>query len=116
MQTTIHKIDKLQGLTISTGNYTQYLIRENNLFLSLCMYIHINIIEGFPDSSVGKESTCNTENPGLIPGSGRCTGEALGYSFQCSWVSLVAQLVKNSPAMQKNPVPFLGQEDALEKA
>ena len=31
MQTTIHKIDKLQGLTISTGNYTQYLIRENNL-------------------------------------------------------------------------------------
>ena len=27
----------------------------------------------------------------------------------------VAQLVKNSPAMQETPVRFLGQEDALEK-
>ena len=26
---------------------------------------------GFPDSSVGKESTCNAGNPGLIPGLGR---------------------------------------------
>ena len=43
------------------------------------MNIHINIIEGFPDSLVGKESTCNTEDPGLIPGSGRCTGEGIGY-------------------------------------
>ena len=25
----------------------------------------------FPDSSVGKESTCNAEDPGLIPGLGR---------------------------------------------
>ena len=29
--------------------------------------------------------------------------------------SLVAQLVKNPPAMQKTPVWFLGQEDPLEK-
>ena len=28
---------------------------------------------------------------------------------------LVAQLVKNPPAMQKTPVGFLGQEDPLEK-
>ena len=26
---------------------------------------------GFPDSSVGKESTCNEGDPGLIPGSER---------------------------------------------
>ena len=26
---------------------------------------------GFPDSSVGKESTCNVEDPGSIPGLGR---------------------------------------------
>ena len=26
---------------------------------------------GFPDSSVGKESTCNVGDPGLIPGLGR---------------------------------------------
>ena len=30
---------------------------------------------GFPDSSVGKESTCNSGDPGLIPGWRRCTGE-----------------------------------------
>ena len=29
--------------------------------------------------------------------------------------SLVAQLVKNLPAMQETPVRFLGQEDYLEK-
>ena len=30
--------------------------------------------------------------------------------------SLIAQLVKNLPAMQGTPVQFLGQEDPLEKA
>ena len=29
--------------------------------------------------------------------------------------SLIAQLVKNPPAMQETPVQFLGQEDPLEK-
>jgi len=32
-----------------------------------------------------------------------------------SWVSLVARLVKNPPAMQESLVGFLGQEDPLEK-
>ena len=32
-----------------------------------------------------------------------------------AWSSLVAQLVKNPPAMQETPVQFLGQEDLLEK-
>ena len=58
--------------------------------------------EGFPDSSVGKESTCNAGDPGSIPGSGRSTGE--GYPLQYSWASLVAQLVKNLPAMQETSV------------
>ena len=30
------------------------------------------------------------------------------------WASLIAQLVKNPPAMQETPVQFLGQEDPLE--
>ena len=30
-------------------------------------------------------------------------------------ISLVAQLVKNLPAMQETSVPFPGQEDPLEK-
>ena len=52
-----------------------------------------------PDSSVGKESACNAGDPGLISGLGRSTGEGIGYPFQYSWASLVAQLVKNPPAM-----------------
>jgi len=31
------------------------------------------------------------------------------------WYSLIAQLVKNPPAMQETLVQFLGQEDPLEK-
>ena len=31
------------------------------------------------------------------------------------WASLIAQLVKNPPAMQETPVQILGQEDPLEK-
>ena len=54
---------------------------------------------GFPDSSVGKESPCNAGDPGLIPGLGRFPGEGIGYPLQYSWASLIAQLVKNMPAM-----------------
>ena len=69
----------------------------------------------FPDSSVGKESTCNAGDPGSIPGSGRPTGEAIGYPLQYSWASLVAQVVKNPPAMQETWLQSLGWEDPLEK-
>ena len=63
---------------------------------------------GFPDSSVGKESACNTGDPSLIPGLGRSAGEGIGYLLQYSWASLVAQLVKNPPAMQEIWVQSLG--------
>ena len=33
----------------------------------------------FPGSSAGKESTCNAEDPGLIPGSGSSPGEGIGF-------------------------------------
>ena len=56
-------------------------------------------IVDFLSNSVGKESACNAEDPGSIPGSGRCAGEGIGYPLQYSWASLVAQLVKNLPAM-----------------
>ena len=70
---------------------------------------------GFPNSSVGKESACNAGDPGSIPGLGRSTGEGMGYSLQYAWASLVAQLVKNPPAMQKTWVRSLGWEEPLEK-
>ena len=58
-------------------------------------------ILAFPDSSVGKESACNVGDPSSIPGLGRSAGEGIGYPLQQSWASLVAQLVKNLPAMQE---------------
>ena len=70
---------------------------------------------GFPDSSVGKESTCNVGDLGSIPGSGRSTRERIGYPRQYSWASLVSQLVKNLPAMRETWVQSLGSEDPLEK-
>ena len=56
---------------------------------------------GSPDSSAGKESTCNARDPGSIPGLGISAGEGIGYPLQYSWASLVAQLVKNPPAMRE---------------
>ena len=55
----------------------------------------------YPGSSDGKESTCNEGDPGSIPGSGRSAGDGLGYPLQYSLASLVAQLVKNPPAMRE---------------
>ena len=66
-------------------------------------------------SSAGKESACNEGNPGLIPGSGRSPRERIGYPLQCSWASLVAQTVKNPPAMRETWVRSLGWEDPLEE-
>ena len=70
---------------------------------------------GFPDSSVGKESTCNAGDPSWIPGSGRSAGEGIGYLLQCSWAPLVAELVKNLPTMRETWVQSLGWEDPPEK-
>ena len=69
----------------------------------------------FPDSLVGKESTCNAGDPSLIPGSGRSPGEGIGYPLQYSCASLVAQLVKKLPAMWEIWVRSLGWKDPLEK-
>ena len=77
--------------------------------------LDILIREGFSDSSVGKESACSARDPGSIPGSGRSSGEGIGCLLQCSWASLVAQLVKNPPAMGETWVRSLGWEDPLEK-
>ena len=39
----------------------------------------------------------------------------LSNIFSICWDSLMAQRVKNLPAMQETQVQFLGQEDPLEK-
>ena len=53
----------------------------------------------FPGRSDGKEPICNGGDPGSIPGLGRSAGEGICYPLQYFWASLVAQLVKNSPAI-----------------
>ena len=81
----------------------------------IILSIYKSILKGFSDSSVGKESACNTGDPGSIPGSERSAGEGIGYPLQYSWASLVAQLVKNLPAMQETWIPSLGGEDSPEE-
>ena len=120
---------------------------------------------GFPCGSAGKESACNVEDLGSIPGLGISPGEGKGYPLQysglensmnCQWdcrvrhdwsdlaaallymnfefivyfnftkyliawiyfihgASLVAQLIKNPPAMWETWVQSLGWEYPLEK-
>ena len=52
----------------------------------------------------------------MIPESGRSTRKGIGYPLQYSWAFLVAQLVKNPPAMQETWVQSLGWEDPLEES
>ena len=62
-----------------------------------CSCLEVN--RDFPGGSAGKESACNAGDPSSIPGLGRSAGEGIGYPLQYSWASLVAQLVKNPPAL-----------------
>ena len=84
-------------------------------FRNSLQFIRNVLISGFPDSSVGEESACNAGDPGSIFGSGRFAGEGIGYPIQYSWISLMAQLVKNPPAMKETWVESLVWEDPLEK-
>ena len=87
------------------------ILVESQCFPIMFLFMHL----GFPDSSVGKESACNAGDPGSIPRSGRSAGEGTGYPLQYSWASLVAQLVKNPPAVWEIWVWSLGWGDPLEK-
>ena len=60
-----------------------------------------------------KESASHAGDPGLIPGLGRSPGEGNGNPLQYSWASMVAQSVKNPPAMRETWVQSLGREDPL---
>ena len=95
--------------------FPQHLL--NIILCALVFYVFyvFDIYFIFPDSSVDKESACNAGDPGLIPGSRRSTGEGIGYPLQCSWASLMAQLVENLPPMPETWVLPLGWKDPLEK-
>ena len=78
------------------------------------MHINIHILVS-PGSSAGKESTCNAGDPNWIPGWGRSPGEEIDYPLHYSCTSLVAQTVKNPPAMWETWVQSLGWEDPLQE-
>ena len=69
---------------------------------------------GFPDSSVGKESTCGAGDPGLIPGLGRSAGEGIGYPLQSSWISPCGSAGKESACNvgDLGLIPGLGRSPA----
>ena len=75
----------------------------------------VTTIRASHNSSAGKESTCNAEDPSSIPGLGRFPGERIGYPLQYSLASVVALLVKNTPATWETWVRSLDWEDPLEK-
>ena len=66
---------------------------------------------GCPCQAPGFHTCCSLCNTPSQPGSSLL----LTGSFQQCWASLVAQVVKNPPAMWDTPARSLGQEDPLEK-
>ena len=68
-----------------------------------------------PIAQLVKNPPAIQETLGRIPGSGRSTGEGIGYPLQYSWASPVAQQVKNPSTMRETWVRSLGWEDLLEK-
>ena len=90
------------------------IMGSNSLFKKTYTCIDI-FIWAFPGSSVGKESVSNAGDHISIPDSGRFPGDKISYPRQCSWASLVAQMVKNLPAMQETQVHSLVLEDPLEE-
>ena len=73
------------------------------------------LVAGFPGSSAGKDSACNSGDPSSISGSGRSPAGGIGYPLRYSWASLVAQMIKNLPAMQETWLQSLVWEDPLEE-
>jgi len=80
---------KDQNLDESTiwMNLKYTMMSERNMFqkAGYCMISftwHSGKVPGLPDSSVDKESNCNTGDPSSIPGLGRSLREEKGYPLQ----------------------------------
>ena len=61
----------------------QESIHQSTLLYLLLHLSPSHLFYGLPGGSDGKESACNAEDLGLIPGFGRSTGEGKGYPLQC---------------------------------
>ena len=89
-QTTVHGVSKSQT-------------RLNDWARTYTYSVGKDLVRGFPGTSAGKELPAMQETP-LITGSERFPGEGIDYPLQYSWASLVAQLVKNLPAVSETRV------------
>ena len=86
-------------MPISAVQQSDSVIYMHKLYFFFNILFHYGLSPGFPGSSAGEESACNLGDTSSIPGLGRSSGEGIGFPFQYPWGSLVAQLVKNLPAM-----------------
>ena len=107
------KFTKEQNVSTKTIKLLEENISTNHCDLDLG--IGFLDMMGFSGSSAGKEPTCNAGDPSSIPGLGKSAREVTGYPLQYSWASLVAQLVKNLPAMQETWLQPLIWEDTLKE-
>ena len=104
----------LQGIFLTQGsNPPLCLLLVGGFFTTSAIWDTLRFYRLLPCSSAHKESACNARKPSSIPASGRSAGEGIGHPHQYSWASLVAQLVKNLPAMWETWVWSLGWEDPL---
>ena len=107
------KQDNNRNYLVSAYSVIHGLYSLSHLICSkpLGNYYYCHFMDGFPDSSVGKESACNPGDRCLIHWLGRSAGEGIGYPLQYSWASLVAQMVKNPPAIRGDLglIPGLGR-------
>ena len=105
----------------SQSSYQEHNIFFCPLALSLAMCVSLTSrmrvvrIQAFLGSSAGKESTCNEGDASSTPGSESSPTEVISYPLQYSWASLVAQMVKNPPAMWETWAQSQGWEDPLEE-
>ena len=68
------------------GSIEKYSKQSKTKRLTMTSISLVPTYLGFPDSSVGKESTCNAGDLGSIPGLGRSPGEGKGYPPQYSYL------------------------------
>ena len=105
--------------TIDNTHTHLYTYTHTHILIHKLIHVYTHHL-GFPGSSAVEESACNAGESGSVSGSWRLAGEGIGYPLQYSWASLLAQTVKNLPAMWETWVwetwvPSLGWEDPLEE-
>ena len=88
-----------------TEGYMQAILKYKNwhqIIYSCLMTLWASLV-----AQLVKNSTCNSGDPSSAPGWGRCPGEGIDHPLQLFTASLVAQTVKNLPAMQETWVQSL---------